>query len=50
MIPDQSLILALKEGDIIYVPRSDVAQVGYYMRTLSPFTQLFSVGMMMGSM
>lgn len=50
MTPDPKMILALKAGDIIYVPRSDIAQVGYYLRTLSPFSQLVTVGTMLGTM
>lgn len=50
MAPDPKMILALKEGDIVFVPRSDIAQVGYYLRTLSPFSQLITVGTMLGTM
>lgn len=50
MTPDRQMVLALKEGDILWVPRSDVAQVGYILRTLSPFTQMFMMGATFGNM
>lgn len=41
--PDPYLNVAIEEGDIIYVPRSGVAKVGYILRNLNPFSNLFAV-------
>lgn len=35
---DPSQNYALEEGDIIYVPRNNVARVGWFLRHISPFT------------
>ncbi|MEZ5584692.1 MAG: hypothetical protein R3F37_19730 [Candidatus Competibacteraceae bacterium] len=35
--------MALEEGDILYVPRSGVAKVGYILDRLNPFSTLFSI-------
>ncbi|MFM8443557.1 MAG: polysaccharide biosynthesis/export family protein, partial [Methylococcus sp.] len=44
LTPDQKLIVALKEGDIIYVPRNGVEKFSYLLRKLSPFTQMLTIG------
>ena len=41
--PDPSLNVAMQEGDILYVARSDIARVGYILQKISPFTQIMSV-------
>jgi polysaccharide export outer membrane protein len=41
--PDPNLILSIEEGDIIYVPRSGVAQVGYILQKINPFATLITL-------
>jgi len=50
MKPNKGSILALKEGDILFVPKNGVEHIGYYIRKLSPFTQIFTIGAMAGAM
>lgn len=40
---DPSRIVALEEGDIVYVPRHTVAKVGYILQKLNPFAQIFAI-------
>jgi polysaccharide export outer membrane protein len=40
---DRSLNVALEEGDIVYVPMSGVAKVGYLLSQINPFALLLSV-------
>lgn len=44
--PDPNLNVAMQEGDILYVARSDIARVGYILQKISPFTQVMSIGAM----
>jgi polysaccharide export outer membrane protein len=44
LAPDPKKIVALKEGDIIYVPRNGVEKFSYLLRKLSPFTQMLTIG------
>lgn len=48
--PNKSAIVALKEGDIIYVPKNGIEHFGYYIRKLSPFSQIVGMGAMAGAM
>ncbi len=41
--PDRTLNVAMEEGDIIYVPRSNVAKIGYILNQLNPFSTLFMI-------
>jgi polysaccharide export outer membrane protein len=41
--PDPSLNVAMQEGDILYVARSDIAKVGYILQKVSPFSQVMSI-------
>lgn len=40
---DPNRIVALEEGDIIYVPRNNVAKIGYILQKLNPFAQVFAI-------
>lgn len=40
---DPQAIVALEEGDIVYVPRNTVAKIGYILQKLNPFAQIFAV-------
>ena len=41
--PDPNLNVAMQEGDILYVARSDIARVGYILQKVSPFSQIMSI-------
>jgi polysaccharide export outer membrane protein len=41
--PDPNLNLAMQEGDIIYVPRSGISKVGYYLQQINPFALLLMI-------
>ena len=43
LTPDRTLNVALEEGDILYVPRSGIATVGYWLSQINPFALLLSV-------
>ncbi|NJN46964.1 MAG: polysaccharide export protein [Candidatus Competibacteraceae bacterium] len=47
--PNPTLNVALEEGDILYVPRSGVAKVGYILDRLNPFSTLFSIQQLGGT-
>ncbi|MGY6214129.1 SLBB domain-containing protein [Methylolobus aquaticus] len=40
---DPKLNVAIEEGDILYVPRSGVAKVGYIVQQMNPFGYLFLI-------
>lgn len=40
---DSRQIVALEEGDIVFVPRNTVAKVGYILQKLNPFAQIFAI-------
>ena len=42
--PNGGLEISLKPGDIIYVPRSGMAKLGYTMQQISPFAMLGTFG------
>jgi polysaccharide export outer membrane protein len=44
MQPDPSLKFSLEEGDIIYVPRTNMAKIGYSLERLGPIGGLIVVG------
>lgn len=43
LVPDPKLNVAIEEGDIIYVPRSNAAKFGYFLQRLNPFSILFAI-------
>ena len=43
LAPDRSLNVALEDGDIVYVPRRGIADVGYFLRQVNPFVLLLSI-------
>ena len=46
--PQISQNVAIKEGDIIYVPRHGISQIGYIMQTLNPSSTLFTISTFKG--
>lgn len=46
--PDPSLNVAMREGDIIYVQRSGVAQIGWLFDQINPFTSLLILDQLLG--
>ncbi len=42
--PNPELNVAIEEGDIIYVPRRDLARFGYVLRQLNPLSFLILIG------
>ncbi|MBK1643669.1 capsule biosynthesis protein CapA [Thiocapsa imhoffii] len=45
--PDPSLNVALKEGDIVYVARSGVSQIGYILDNFNPFSTLLLINQLL---
>ncbi|RUQ35741.1 MAG: polysaccharide export protein [Candidatus Competibacteraceae bacterium] len=43
LAPDRTLNVALEEGDVVYVPRSGIATVGFWLSQINPFTLLLSI-------
>ncbi|MEI6708786.1 MAG: SLBB domain-containing protein [Methylococcales bacterium] len=43
LAPQKNLNVAIKEGDIIFVPRNGFSQIGYIMQQLSPYSSLFAI-------
>ena len=43
LAPDRTLNVALQEGDIVYVPRSGIATVGFWLSQVNPFAMMLSV-------
>jgi polysaccharide export outer membrane protein len=41
--PQPALNVAIKEGDIIFVPRHNVSKVSYILQQINPFTFLFAI-------
>ena len=41
----RSVNYALQDGDVIFVPKSDIAEMGYLMRQLAPGISVLSFGM-----
>jgi polysaccharide export outer membrane protein len=46
--PNRNLNVAMNEGDIIYVPRHGISNIGYILQQITPFSTLLMVGSMMG--
>ena len=42
--PNKNLNVAIKEGDIIYVPRHDVSKIGYIVQQINPFATMYTIG------
>jgi polysaccharide export outer membrane protein len=36
---------ALEDGDVVFVPKSGLAELGYFMRQLSPAVSVLTFGM-----
>lgn len=49
LTPDPSLNLGLEDGDILYVPYSGVARVGYLLTRLNPFSNLVTIQSLTGT-
>ncbi len=43
LAPDRTLNVALQEGDIVYVPRSGIATVGFWLSQVNPFAMMLSI-------
>lgn len=43
LTPSPDRVVALEEGDIVYVPRTTVAKIGYILQKLNPFAQIFAI-------
>jgi polysaccharide export outer membrane protein len=46
--PQKNINVAMNEGDIIYVPRNGVSNIGYILQQLNPFTSIIMLGSTMG--
>lgn len=46
--PERSVNFALQDGDVIFVPNSNMADFGYVMRQLSPAISVFTFGLTVG--
>jgi polysaccharide export outer membrane protein len=46
--PERSVNFALQDGDVIFVPTSNMADFGYVMRQLSPAISVFTFGLTVG--
>lgn len=49
MAPERKLNFALEDGDVIFVPTSGLANLGYFMRQISPAISVLSFGMALGT-
>jgi polysaccharide biosynthesis/export protein len=49
LAPQKNLDVAVKEGDIIYVPRNGISQIGYFMQKLSPYSSLLAITQLKGN-
>ncbi len=43
LAPNKKMIVAINEGDIIFVPRTGVSKIGYLMSQINPFATLFTI-------
>ncbi len=43
LTPQKNLNVAINEGDIIFVPRSKAAKIGYILQEINPFTTMFAI-------
>lgn len=48
--PEPGLIVTLEEGDILYVPDSGMAKVGYVLKSLAPLGNLLFFGALLASL
>lgn len=49
LAPQKNLNVAVKEGDIIYVPRNGISQIGFFMQKLSPYSSLLAITQFKGN-
>lgn len=47
--PDPGLNVAMREGDVVFVQRSGIAQFGWYLDQLNPFTTLLSINQLLST-
>lgn len=47
--PDPSLNVAMREGDVVYVARNGVSQIGYILDNFNPFSQLLMINQLTGT-
>lgn len=45
--PDPSLNVAMREGDIIYVARGNISQIGYILENFNPFSSILIINQLM---
>jgi polysaccharide export outer membrane protein len=43
LAPKKNLNVAINEGDIIYVPRHGISQIGYLMQKINPFASMITI-------
>lgn len=46
--PDPTMNLVMEEGDIIFVPKNDIAKVGYLLEKINPITTMITLLSFMG--
>lgn len=49
LAPDRSVNYALEDGDVIFVPKSGLANFGYFMRQISPALSVLTFGVTMNA-
>ena len=49
MAPDRKVNYALEDGDVIFVPTSGLANIGYFMRQISPAISVLTFGLAVGT-
>jgi polysaccharide export outer membrane protein len=47
--PDPGLNVAMREGDVVFVQRSGIAQFGWYLDQINPFTTLLSLNQLLST-
>ncbi len=47
--PDPGLNVAMREGDVVYVARNGVSQIGYILDNFNPFSQLLMINQLTGT-
>ena len=46
LMPQKNLNVAINEGDIVFVPRSNINKFGYIIQQVNPFTTMFAITQM----
>jgi polysaccharide export outer membrane protein len=47
--PDPGLNVAMREGDVVFVQRSGIAQFGWYLEQINPFSTLLAINQLMST-